>query len=212
MPGPAALPPPIRAHRPAGLPSICCSWGSAQEAAALVQVAAAFPQSQLAEVGLCRLQQELLPPSWGFGPGSLPPIGASPDALIRHCMPGEAAGLARAPSSLADGLAPASTCSAAGQSGGLAASPAAGAVGPWDIDGLLARLQLAGTEDGSSSGSSGGGGRMPPGGSVGNHLIEVVEVKNTCPFGHSRRWAGRREGRPGLLLHLQSRALPGAPA
>ena len=34
---------------PAGLLAICCSWGSAQEAAALLQVAAAFPTSQLAE-------------------------------------------------------------------------------------------------------------------------------------------------------------------
>ena len=33
----------------AGLLAICCSWGSAQEAAALLQVAAAFPTSQLAE-------------------------------------------------------------------------------------------------------------------------------------------------------------------
>ncbi|PSC73441.1 Restriction endonuclease type II-like [Micractinium conductrix] len=48
-----------------GLLSICCSWGSAQEAASLVQVAAAFPGSQLAEVGLCRLQEALLPPAWG---------------------------------------------------------------------------------------------------------------------------------------------------
>jgi hypothetical protein len=30
--------------------STCCSWGSAQEAASLLQVARAFPLSQLAEV------------------------------------------------------------------------------------------------------------------------------------------------------------------
>ena len=35
--------------------STCCSWGSAQEAASLLQVAQAFPLSQLAEVGLLPL-------------------------------------------------------------------------------------------------------------------------------------------------------------
>ncbi|KAL4438693.1 hypothetical protein ABPG77_006297 [Micractinium sp. CCAP 211/92] len=186
-----------------GLSSICCSWGSAQEAAALVQVAAAFPHSQLAEVGLCRLQEELLPPSWGFGPGSLPPIGASPDALIRHRLPSGPAGQAGAPSGCANGEASASAGNAAAGGAGLAASTAAQAVEPWDIDGLLARLQLAGSEDTTGSGlssvsSSGGGGAgsggsgtssssVPISCSKGGYLIEVVEVKNTCPFGHSRR-------------------------
>ncbi len=85
-------------------------------------------------------------------------------------------------------------------------------VGPWDIDGLLERLRLAGTDEGAGaaassstggsssvggakngiSGSSGAGsGRSittrEVAGSAGGYLIEVVEVKNTCPFGHSRR-------------------------
>lgn len=72
----------------------------------------------------------------------------------------------------------------------------ASAIGLWDINGLLARLQLAGSESvpGGSNGSSGGGGTG--GGSSsssyndGRQLVEVVEVKNTCPFGHSRRWVG----------------------
>ncbi|EFN52793.1 hypothetical protein CHLNCDRAFT_138438 [Chlorella variabilis] len=75
--------------------SICCSWGKTQEAAALLQVAAAFPQSQLAELA-----------STGAAAG-----GASSDS-----------------------------------------------------------------NSGSSSNSSSAG-----------LQIEVVEVKNTCPFGHSRR-------------------------
>ncbi|KAL4440108.1 hypothetical protein ABPG75_003109 [Micractinium tetrahymenae] len=201
-----------RALSSLGLSSICCSWGSAQEAAALVQVAAAFPLSQLAEVGLCRLQQELLPPDWGFGSGSLPPIGASPDALIRHCLPCPTTGGVQAEGGIANGAASASLGAVAGQAGSQAACTAQQAVGPWDIDGLLARLQLAGKGDGlargssngssigSSTGSSpsGGGGAssmanggsttsMANDGSGGGYLIEVVEVKNTCPFGHSRR-------------------------
>ena len=60
------------------------SWGSAQEAATLYSLMAAFPQSSVEEVGLCWLESSHLPPEWGFLPGSLPPMGASPDAVIRH--------------------------------------------------------------------------------------------------------------------------------
>lgn len=198
-----------RALSSLGLPSICCSWGSAQEAAALVQVAAAFPLSQLAEVGLCRLQLELLPPSWGFEPSSLPPIGASPDALIRHCLRSGPVRHGHVPSSFANNSDPAGAGSAAAGAGGEAASVVPQVAGPWDIDGLLARLQLAGSGDesghrsatssssnnsssgsgtSSSTGSSGGSSSsIQQGGSGGSYLIEVVEVKNTCPFGHSRR-------------------------
>ena len=38
-----------------------------------------------AQVGLCLLDPAAdLPPEWGFGRGDLPPIGASPDAMLRH--------------------------------------------------------------------------------------------------------------------------------
>ncbi|PRW39169.1 Restriction endonuclease type II-like [Chlorella sorokiniana] len=215
-----------RALSSLGLLAICCSWGSAQEAAALLQVAGAFPASQLAEVGLCRLQPELLPASWGFGPGSLPPIGASPDALIRHRMAasaGSGAGAAGAAESAENGD---SIAQAATANIGTAAAGAA--VGPWDIDGLLKRLRLAGTEgspgaaaasstgsssvavvgglgastngpassssSNSNSGSGEGSSKNPSSASgaagssgAAGYLIEVVEVKNTCPFGHSRR-------------------------
>lgn len=172
--------------------SVSCSWGSVQEAAALLHLAAAFPHSQLAEVGLCRLQQHLLPPEWGFGPGSLPPIGASPDGLIRHTLhPGssQAAGAGAAGA----GAPASSSSSTTTTNGSAAAAPAqaaaAGAVGPWDIDGLLARLQLAGSGPAvpGSYGSDGSGGG---GGGSSSHLVEVVELKHTSPFGHSRRWVG----------------------
>ena len=38
-----------------------------------------------AQVGLCLLDPAAdLPPEWGFSRGDLPPIGASPDAMLRH--------------------------------------------------------------------------------------------------------------------------------
>lgn len=45
---------------------------------------AAFPTASVEEAGLCLLDPAELPPHWGFGPGSLPHIGASPDAMLRH--------------------------------------------------------------------------------------------------------------------------------
>jgi hypothetical protein len=156
-------------------------------------VAGAFPRSQLAEVGLCHLQEHLLPPAWGFAPGSLPPIGASPDALIRHGTPPLLGG-----QPAAGALAP-PRHDAAQQAGLTSEAPAATPslpVGPWDIDGLLARIQLAGSTAPGAAHSGGGGscGASPASSAAipaagGGWLVEVVEVKNTCPFGHSRRWA-----------------------
>ena len=121
----------------------------------------AFPGCRIEEVGLCRLDPRALPPEWGFAPCSLPPIGASPDAMIRHDHVPAAADVARVDL-------PAATATAA-------------AVAPWDIDGLIARLKVAGT-----TGSKGGNG----GGAEAGRL-EVVELKNTSPFRHSRRLVGR---------------------
>ena len=61
------------------------AWGSTQEAAALFSVIHLFPHSKLQEVGLCWVDpKSQIPTSWGFQSGSLPPLGASPDGLIRH--------------------------------------------------------------------------------------------------------------------------------
>ena len=61
------------------------AWGSTQEAAALFSVIHLFPNSQLQEVGLCWVDpKRQIPKSWGFQSENLPPLGASPDGLIRH--------------------------------------------------------------------------------------------------------------------------------
>jgi hypothetical protein len=134
-------------------------------------------------------------------------MGASPDALIQHRLPADNGQAAAAAAAAAAHGAATATAAAAD-------APAAAAVGPWDIDGLLARLQLAGSNSNGATGSSSGGGSgcssntngtsgsstlsnssvcsrstSSSGNSSGNYLIEVVEVKNSCPFGHSRRWA-----------------------
>ena len=61
------------------------AWGSTQEASALFSVIHLFPDSQLQEVGLCWVDQKSqIPPEWGIRTEDLPPLGASPDGLIRH--------------------------------------------------------------------------------------------------------------------------------
>lgn len=61
------------------------AWGSTQEAAALFSVMHLFPNSQLEEVGLCWVDpKSQIPPEWGLCMEDLPPLGASPDGLIRH--------------------------------------------------------------------------------------------------------------------------------
>jgi len=61
------------------------AWGSTQEASALFSVMHLFPDSQLEEVGLCWVDPtSQIPAEWGFQAGDLPPLGASPDGLIRH--------------------------------------------------------------------------------------------------------------------------------
>ncbi|KAG2498610.1 hypothetical protein HYH03_003359 [Edaphochlamys debaryana] len=56
-------------------------WGTLQEGAALATLGQLFPSSQLEEVGLLCLAD---PRPWGAEPNEIPPIGASPDALITH--------------------------------------------------------------------------------------------------------------------------------
>uniref|UniRef100_A0A7S3R3T5 Uncharacterized protein n=1 Tax=Dunaliella tertiolecta TaxID=3047 RepID=A0A7S3R3T5_DUNTE len=72
-------------------------WGSIQEAAALYSLAQVFPHSKLEQVGLMRVPQTCLdhfiPSSstieshQGATYNHLPPIGASPDALVVHLLP-----------------------------------------------------------------------------------------------------------------------------
>lgn len=61
------------------------AWGSAQEASALFSLMHLFPHSQLQEVGLCWVDpRHQIPAAWGIPIDDLPPLGASPDGMIRH--------------------------------------------------------------------------------------------------------------------------------
>jgi hypothetical protein len=81
-----------RAAAQTGPAGVCCAWGVAQEGAALAALLAAQPAAALAEVGLCMLDAAALPREWGFAAGgALPPIGASPDALLLRAAPGAGA-------------------------------------------------------------------------------------------------------------------------
>ena len=68
----------------AGIGSIRCKWGSVQEATALWELMHAVPEGRLEEVGLCRVEPAVLQKQYGFAEGTLPPMGASPDGLIRQ--------------------------------------------------------------------------------------------------------------------------------
>ena len=61
-----------------------------QEATALYELMRAMPQAALEEVGLCRVDPAVLSQQYGFAPGELPPLGASPDGLIRQRNPSTA--------------------------------------------------------------------------------------------------------------------------
>ena len=56
------------------------TWGTVQEASALLDVLHVFQSSTVHEIGLCMLD----PLVWGFAQSELPPVGSSPDALIYH--------------------------------------------------------------------------------------------------------------------------------
>ena len=134
-----------------GIGAVRGAWGSAQEGSTLHALMRLLPGSRVGEVGLCCLESGDLPPEWGFAPGSLPPLGASPDGIIHH-PEGPAAG---------------------GGGGQLAAA--------------LAGLSLE--EQGCCQQCVG-----VPG------LVEVLEVKNTCPFGASTRRGGNGKVKAGFVV------------
>ncbi len=67
-----------------------CKWGSVQESTALWELMHAVPQGALEEIGLCRVDPAVLRDQYGFPDGRLPPMGASPDGLIRQRQPSHA--------------------------------------------------------------------------------------------------------------------------
>ncbi len=68
----------------AGIGAVRCKWGNTQEATALFELMHALPEGSLEEVGLCIVDPATLESRYGFAPGRLPPMGASPDGLMRQ--------------------------------------------------------------------------------------------------------------------------------
>ena len=171
------------------------AWGSVQEASALHALLGLLGPGgpAMEEAGLFWLEPAPLEAAYGLPPGSLPPMGASPDALLHH----EA--LPPAPHDVAPGLRPSPPAAAVGTAASAAGPPgretlqglAAGAGAGFAV---VARGQAAGAvrvwgpgvgfgpgaREGAGGGAAGcGAGLWLPGGAAG---VEPVEVKSTCPF------------------------------
>jgi hypothetical protein len=162
-----------------GLDAVRMSWGSAQEASSLFSLISIFPGSQLREVGLCALDASDLPSDWGFEPGSLPPMGASPDGMIRHPL-------------LRGGGVSGAGCGG----GGSRKDRASG-----QDNGFYAEAECEDDARGRETGVLLSRVGLPaplraldPSIAPDEWWEEVVEVKNTCPFGspNPRRHRGGR--------------------
>lgn len=68
-----------------------CKWGNTQEATALYELMHALPEGSLEEIGLCMADPVALEARYGLNRGQLPPIGASPDGLMRQRHASQAA-------------------------------------------------------------------------------------------------------------------------
>ena len=187
------------------------AWGKVQEPSALHALLALLGPGgpALEEAGLFWLDPAPLEAAYGLPPGSLPPMGASPDALLRH------GSLPQAPHSPAPGLHQSPQAAAASAPAGAAGLPGtgtlqglgAGAAGFAAGAYVGAGAQAAGSAEGArvwgpgvgfgpaacegAAGSAAGVGEgLQPHGSAGAGLrlpsgaagLEPVEVKSTCPF------------------------------
>ncbi|KAG7670562.1 hypothetical protein NADE_002180 [Nannochloris sp. 'desiccata'] len=151
-----------------GLDAVRCAWGTAQESTTLHVLASTgvFQKSEIIEAGLFTMEESVLPKNWGFRPGELPPIGSSPDALAQHQIdPGGVLPRYVQSSVLSnkDGI-------ITGEA--VVLSEAA----------LLSRLTLEDTQDSPKLGIDGI--------EELDRVLEVVEVKNTCPFDYSQQKQG----------------------
>lgn len=143
------------------------------------------------QAGLCSIESSDLPPEWGFDPGSLPPLGASPDAFIRHDSP-NARPLTRPPT----------TPSSASSNGSGSASCGAMQRAQHEADEEALRGELAAV---TLAGKSQTHGQLESGEMGDDGLLEIVELKNTCPFataqprfvGHLNTMAGACVGSEG---------------
>ena len=59
------------------------AWGSAQEAGTVATLMLHHPECVCEEVGLCCVDVDRWRDEWGLGAVSVPPVGASPDAIVR---------------------------------------------------------------------------------------------------------------------------------
>jgi len=163
------------------------AWGQTQEAAALHALLPLLEPggARLEEAGLFWLEPAELEAAYGLPPGSLPPLGASPDALLRRspspspqapsaCGPAAPAAVAAADSGFVSSVranaAPASQSAQA-----CAPGPAAGM--GWASSG--GRLPVEHTRLLGEPGACGAADLRLPGDGV---ALEPVEVKSTCPF------------------------------
>ena len=161
------------------------TWGSVQEASALHALLGLLGPGgpAMEEAGLFWLEPAPLEAAYGLPPGSLPPMGASPDALLRHeALPpaahGAAPGLHQFPHAPAVG-----TLNGRETLQGLAAgadmgagAQAAGAARVW---GPGVGFGPAACEGAGGSAAGYGEALRLPGGAA---ALEPVEVKSTCPF------------------------------
>jgi hypothetical protein len=143
-----------------GLTAVRCAWGSAQEGTTLhvLGTCGVFPKSEIVEAGLFIMEESVLPKEWNFLSGELPPIGSSPDALAQHsCFFGEA-------------LPRYYKANSSSEKDDQEVAAAQSEVK------LLSNLTL---KDSSSSKSAESKEK--------SHTLEVIEVKNTCPFDYSQQ-------------------------
>eukprot|EP00899_Mesostigma_viride_P022999 jgi/Mesvir1/3884/Mv19836-RA.1 len=155
-----------------GISSVRMAWGSAQEAASLFALAKHVEGGsvRVEEVGLCIVDVEKdVPKDWGIQAHLLPPLGASPDGLLRHWEPLSAA---------------------SNQGDTMTAGPIHAVIHPFlGVDGLVGNGPPANGTNATSS----------PALDSNGHIVEVIEVKNRCPFQHeetSRRSGTKKTSKP----------------
>mmetsp|Transcript_6614 Transcript_6614/g.15911 ORF Transcript_6614/g.15911 Transcript_6614/m.15911 type:complete len:340 (+) Transcript_6614:890-1909(+) len=183
-----------------GLEAVRRAWGSIQEAPALAALLAHLPRSTLHEVGLCCVER--VPDEWGVPLSSLPNLGASPDCLVCHDI--------MASPELSSWIRTADT----------------GALSRRQLEAILAEVPWSadgGDDRGSPDPFSGACADplfpldLPAGppvrvvdagdGRLRVQVVEVVEVKSSCPFSYRSRVGGPK-GRPRGSWVLRSQAAP----
>ena len=209
------------------------AWGSVQEASALHALLGLLGPGgpAMEEAGLFWLEPAPLEAAYGLPPGSLPPMGASPDALLRHgalppALHGAAPGLRPSPHAPVVG-APAGAAGppgretlqgfATGAGVGIAAGACSGergqAAGAARVWGPGVGFGPAACEGAGGDAAGCGEGLRLPGGAAG---VEPVEVKSTCPFqqrvrrsrkGHQTRVYAVADRGP--MQHVRASALCG---